>query len=115
MEYCVFIQTNHKQYLGALVAEYSLKRNSKHADKFDVRIMELKNYPFFQAKEGQIYLRDNAHRKWLNDDLQSFTLTRMCSRWRMCGIFSLATWGGRRSWFAPVPKGRNVSGAWPLA
>ena len=28
MEYCVFIQTNHKQYLGALVAEYSLKRNA---------------------------------------------------------------------------------------
>lgn len=76
MDYCVFIQTNHKQYLGALVAEYSLKRNSKHADKFDVRIMELKNYPFFQAKEGQIYLRDNTHREWLNNDLQSFTLTR---------------------------------------
>jgi len=76
MEYCVFIQTNHKQYLGALVAEYSLKRNSRHADKFDVRIMELKDYPFFQAKEGQTYLRDNTHRQWLNNDLQSFTLTR---------------------------------------
>ncbi len=76
MDYCVFIKTNHKQYLGALVAEYALKRNSKNSDKFDVRIMQHKDYPFFLAKEGQTYLRDGAHRKWLNDDLQSFTLTR---------------------------------------
>ncbi|HFD92694.1 MAG TPA: hypothetical protein ENJ22_05335 [Gammaproteobacteria bacterium] len=76
MDHCVFIQTNHKQYIGALVAEYALKRNSRHADKFDVRIMHMKDYPFFQAKEGQLYLRDGAKRTWLNDDLQSFTLTR---------------------------------------
>jgi len=76
MDHCVFIQTNHKQYVGALVAEYSLKRNSKHADKFDVRIIHHKDYPFFWAKEGQRYLRDGARRTWLNDDLQSFTLTR---------------------------------------
>ena len=76
MDYCVFIQTNHKQYIGALVAEYALKRNSRHADKFDVRIIHMKDYPFFQTKEGQLYLRDGAKRTWLNDDLQSFTLTR---------------------------------------
>ena len=76
MDHCVFIQTNHKQYVGALVAEYSLKRNSRHADKFDVRIIHHKDYPFFWAKEGQSYLRDGARRTWLNDDLQSFTLTR---------------------------------------
>ena len=76
MDYRVFIQTNHKQYVGALVAEYSLKRNSKHADKFSVQIIHHKDYPFFWAKEGQPYLRDGARRTWLNDDLQSFTLTR---------------------------------------
>ena len=76
MDYSVFIQTNHKQYIGALVAEHSLRRNSKHAHQFDVHIMELKDYPFFQAREGQYYLRDGAKRRWLNDDLQSFTLTR---------------------------------------
>jgi hypothetical protein len=76
MEYCVFIQTNHKQMVGALVAEYALKRNSKHADKFDVRIMDMRDYPFFAAHEGRLYLRDGSKRSWLNDDLQSFTPTR---------------------------------------
>jgi hypothetical protein len=76
MDYRVYIQTNHKQYLGALVAEYSLKRNSKNTDKFEVHIVQHKDYPFFLAREGQNYLRDGAHREWLNDDLQSFTLTR---------------------------------------
>ena len=29
-----------------------------------------------QAREGQLYLRDGARRRWLNDDLQSFTPLR---------------------------------------
>ena len=76
MDYCVFIQTNHKQMVGALVAEYALKRFSNSPEKFDVRIMDINDYPFFKAKEGQIYLRDGSKRTWLNDDLQSFTPTR---------------------------------------
>lgn len=76
MKPCVFIQTNHKQIAGAIVAKHALKRNSKHADKFDVRIIHHKDYPFFLKKEGQSYLRDGVYRKWQNDDLQSFTLTR---------------------------------------
>ena len=76
MDYCVFIQTNHKQIVGALVAEYALRRNSQHSDKFDVRIMDTRDYPFFKAREGQLYLRDGVKRPWLNDDLQSFTPTR---------------------------------------
>ena len=76
MDYCVFIQTNHKQIVGALVAEYALRRNSQHSDEFDVRIMDTRDYPFFKAREGQLYLRDGVKRPWLNDDLQSFTPTR---------------------------------------
>jgi len=76
MDYCVFIQTNHKQIVGALVAEYALRRNSQHNDKFDVRIMNTNDYPFFKAREGQLYLRDGVKRTWLNEDLQSFTPTR---------------------------------------
>jgi len=76
VNYCVFIHTNQKQIIGALVAQYALKRNSKNADKFDVKIIDTKDYPFFQAKEGQDYLRDGVKRKWLNDDLQSFTPLR---------------------------------------
>jgi len=76
MDKCVFIQTNHKQIVGALVAEYALKRNSTHADQFDIKIMDTRDYPFFAAREGQLYLRDGIKRTWLNDDLQSFTPTR---------------------------------------
>jgi hypothetical protein len=72
----VFIQTNHKQIVGALVAEYALRRNSTHNDLFDVHIMHTRDYPFFAAREGQLYLRDGVKRPWLNDDLQSFTPTR---------------------------------------
>lgn len=76
MENRVFIQTNHKQYTGALVAQHAVRRYSQHNDKFDVRIIDKRDYPYFDAREGQLYLRDGVKRVWLNDDLQSFTLTR---------------------------------------
>lgn len=76
MDHCVFIQTNHKQIVGALVAEYALRRNSRHNDRFDVRIIHTKDYPYFREREGQLYLRDGVKRVWLYDDLQSFTPTR---------------------------------------
>ena len=76
MDHCVFIQTNHKQIVGALVAEYALRRNSHHSDKFDVKIVDTRDYPYFRQREGQMYLRDGVQRTWLNDDLQSFTPTR---------------------------------------
>jgi hypothetical protein len=73
---CVFIQTNEKQLIGALVSAYSLKRNSARPDAFDVRIMHQEEYDFFRRREGQIYIRDGVKRPWKNDDLQSFTPTR---------------------------------------
>jgi hypothetical protein len=72
----VFIQTNDKQSIGALVSAHSLKRNSTHPDQFDVTIMRQEDYPFFRAKEGQAFLRHGVRRVWRNDDLQSFTLLR---------------------------------------
>ena len=35
----IFIQTNSKQSIGAIVSAYSMKRNSKHADKFDAVVV----------------------------------------------------------------------------
>ncbi len=72
----VFIQTNRKQLVGALVAAYALKRNSAHPDAFDVRIMHQEEQDFFRRREGQTYLRHGLKRVWLNDDLQSFTPLR---------------------------------------
>jgi hypothetical protein len=76
MEHCVFIHTNHKQIVGAIVAEYALRRNSRNNDRFDVRIIQVKDHPFFQEHEGRLYLRDGMKRPWLNEDLQSFTPLR---------------------------------------
>ena len=76
MEHCVFIHTNHKQIVGALVAQYALKRNSSNADKFDVQIIDTADYPWLREHEGRMYLRDGVERVWLNDDLQSFTPLR---------------------------------------
>jgi hypothetical protein len=76
VNYRVFIHTNQKQWLGALVGQYSLQRNSPHSDKFDVAIIHTRDYPFLQQKEGQLYLRDGEKRTWLNNDLQSFTPLR---------------------------------------
>ncbi len=72
----VFVQTNAKQLVGAIVSAYSMKRNSADPDAFDVHIIHREDFPFFDEHEGKEYLRSGIKRVWRNDDLQSFTLTR---------------------------------------
>lgn len=72
----VFIHTNHKQMLGALVSRYSLQKNSANADKFDIRFIEVKDHPIMAEHEGMQYRRDGEMRPWYNNDLQSFTPLR---------------------------------------
>jgi len=76
MKPTVFIHTNEKQIVGAIVSAYSLKRNSPNADKFEVRILEVKDFPFLTARHGQPFLRGGVHRIWHIEDLQSFTPLR---------------------------------------
>ncbi len=72
----VFIHTNDRQMLGALVSQYSMKRNAANPTEFDVELIEHAKYSFFKDYEGREYLRDGASRVWRNDDLQSFTPLR---------------------------------------
>jgi hypothetical protein len=72
----VFIHTNEKQYVGALVSQYSFTRNSRNTDKFDVRLIDTRDHRFLQAREGQEFLRDGEKRVWRMADLQSFTPLR---------------------------------------
>ena len=72
----VFIQTNARQLIGALVSAHSLKRNSAHRDAFDVTIMHHEDHAFFTARQGQLFLRGADKRVWDNEDLQSFTPLR---------------------------------------
>jgi hypothetical protein len=72
----VFIQCNEKQYFGAKLSEYTLKKNSKDPDKFEVRLMLVNDYPKLFGREGQKYLRRGHEVTWINNNLQSFTPTR---------------------------------------
>jgi hypothetical protein len=68
----VFIHTNRKQRLGALVAAYSLKTRSRTPDAFDVRVIWAEDYPFIGGRDGQSYVREGRKVVWVEDDLQSF-------------------------------------------
>jgi hypothetical protein len=76
VKYGVFIQANDKQRIGALVADYALRRNSSNSGDFDVHIMYYQDYPFMHARDGEMYLRDGEKRNWISEDLQSFTPLR---------------------------------------
>ena len=76
MDKCVFVHTNERQWLGALVAEYSFRRNSRNPEAFDVKFIHTRDYPFLAAREGQSFLRGGSTRVWRMDDLQSFTPLR---------------------------------------
>ena len=64
MKPCVFIHTNHKQQIGALVSAYSMRRNSRMPDAFDVKLIELKDHmDIFGQYEGREYSRDGDSRR----------------------------------------------------
>ena len=72
----VFVHTDAKQRLGAVVAAYALYRNAADPDGFEVRLLEAERVPALVAADGRAYLRDGAERRWRADDLQSFTPLR---------------------------------------
>lgn len=76
MKLGVFIHTNERQHVGALVAAHSLRRYSRHNEAFDVHVIHTNDHPFLAAKEGQLFLRAGQKREWRMDDLQSFTPLR---------------------------------------
>lgn len=76
MDGTVFIHTNEKQLIGAIVGAHSMRRNSRRPGDFDIRIIECRDHPFLAAHEGRAFLRDGTTRIWKNDDLQSFTPLR---------------------------------------
>lgn len=76
MKLAVFIHTNERQYVGALVSAHSMRRNSKHPEALDIRILHTKDFPFLAAREGQLFKRGSERRPWRMEDLQSFTPLR---------------------------------------
>ena len=76
MKPCIFIHTNEKQIVGALVSKYSFERFASDKNAFDVKLIHTRDHPFLDAHEGRSYLRGGLKREWKNDDLQSFTVLR---------------------------------------
>ncbi|MDP3920798.1 MAG: hypothetical protein Q8R76_08345 [Candidatus Omnitrophota bacterium] len=76
MKPTVFI-TGKREYLITMkVSEYSLKRNSKHPESFDVRLLYLQDFPYLTSRQGRRYKREPGILKWHNEDPQAFTLLR---------------------------------------
>ncbi len=75
MKPTVFIQANARQMLGAKISALSYKKASKRPDSFNVRIIDVAEYPRLMA-DGQSILRAGHIRAWDPDDLQSFTPLR---------------------------------------
>jgi hypothetical protein len=73
----VFIHTNKQQMLGAIVSAHSFRRQSRHPERFDIRILRLDETPQLHRREGQRYLRMGQMATWHNDDLQSFSPLRL--------------------------------------
>lgn len=76
MKPCIFIHTNEKQIVGALVSQHSFRRFASNPDAFDVKLIRTEDYSFISAHDGRLYLRNGLQRKWISSDLQSFTVLR---------------------------------------
>ncbi|MCA3554846.1 hypothetical protein [Aestuariivirga sp.] len=76
MKPTVFVHTNAKQIVGAIVSKYSFGRFAADPSAFEVKLIETASYSWMRDYEGKLFLRDGLKRRWLNDDLQSFTVLR---------------------------------------
>jgi hypothetical protein len=72
----VFIHTNAKQRLGALVSAHSFRRQARDPSAFEVRLLEAEHSAPLRAAEGRAFRRAGHDRVWHMDDLQSFTPLR---------------------------------------
>jgi len=83
MERVVFVHTNPKQILGAIVAAYALRRASAAPERFRVEILRSEDFAIIEASHGRTYRCGGEQRTWRNDDLQSFTPLRFVPPERM--------------------------------
>ncbi len=74
----VFIQSNKKQYLGALLAKYSMEKYLPNRSDITVQIMNVDDNmkDYFKSFYGKEYFHNGVSMKYNPLDLQSFTLVR---------------------------------------
>jgi hypothetical protein len=77
MQQTLFIQTNNKQILGALVSRHSIQSKLKETSRVTVTILNVDDMEFFKEFDSTNYLfTPTETRKYSKTDLQSFTLSR---------------------------------------
>lgn len=76
MQKKVFIHTNNKQYLGALLSKYSIERKLPKDTDITVHIINVDEMNEFKNFAGKTYLRGGSIVTYDPLDLQSFTLSR---------------------------------------
>ena len=74
---CVFVHTNERQMLGARVAEYALKRNSRNSDKFDVGIISTKDEDIIEVSNVPSWRNGHARER----AVASIVVGVVCSEW----------------------------------
>jgi len=72
----VFIQSNNKQMIGALVSKYTICKYSSNLEKFDVEIINAEENRTLNRIFGKEIIKDGSQVLYNKDDLQSFTLLR---------------------------------------
>jgi hypothetical protein len=71
----VYIQSNRRQHIGALVSAYSIKRGTKSPSQFSITILSVEDAQYaaiLKAAEGRTFDREGRTFTWRNDVLQSF-------------------------------------------
>jgi len=76
MKLQVFIHTNNKQMLGALLSKYSIIKNSNTLNQQDINIINIDDNKFINSNKDYEILKNNKIYYWKKNDLQSFTLLR---------------------------------------
>lgn len=72
----VFIQSNRKQRIGAVLAKFAIEEQLGPGSQVRVEIMPVEEMTVFKKFAGKSYLRKGRVVRYDPDDLQSFTLTR---------------------------------------
>ena len=91
MKPCIFIHTNEKQIVGALVSKYSFERFASGHNAFDVKLIHTKDYRFLDEHEGRSICATAS---------SGNGRTTTCSRSRCCASCRPSSWAIRaaRSW-----------------
>lgn len=78
MKPVVFIHTNNKQLVPAIVGAHALKSRSRHSDKFEVRFLRVEDTPYLWNRENQrfIWWEGKPPCIWRRQDLQTFQCLR---------------------------------------